>query len=104
MVKMPTIPHIPLRKKTGTWLRTQSAVLDWLMNDTSPQRRFLDNLLVELCERFDHRCYPRGSLYNGSRHPAPAVETRPHLRPTGMPDATSTPSLPPVSQGPVFRA
>ncbi len=67
---MSTISHFPARSSAGTWPIERRSVLDWLMNETSSQR-FLDNLLVEMCERLVVAGVPvgRSSLHLRIQHP-----------------------------------
>lgn len=64
-----TVSHLP-RTRSGSWPHKRRAVLDWLMNDTSAQR-FLDNLLVDMCERLvaDGISVARSSLHLRIQHP-----------------------------------
>jgi adenylate cyclase len=65
-----TISQFPSRKSVGIWPSERRSVLDWLMNETSSQR-FLDNLLVEMCERLVGEGVPvaRSSLHLRIQHP-----------------------------------
>ena len=67
---MTTISQFPSRKSVGIWPSERRSVLDWLMNETSSQR-FLDNLLVEMCERLVGEGVPvaRSSLHLRIQHP-----------------------------------
>ncbi|NLS07767.1 adenylate/guanylate cyclase domain-containing protein [Rhizobium sp. P32RR-XVIII] len=67
---MTIISHFPSPESIGTWPRERRPVLDWLMNETSSQR-FLDNLLVEMCERLVAAGIPvaRSSLHLRIQHP-----------------------------------
>jgi len=67
---MSTITHLPGHSQVGTWPRERRPVLDWLMNETRSQR-FLDNLLVELCERLlaEGVSVARSSLHLRIQHP-----------------------------------
>jgi adenylate cyclase len=67
---MNTILSFPSRESGGKWPNERRAVLDWLMNETSSQR-FLDNLLVEMCERLVRDGVPvaRSSLHLRIQHP-----------------------------------
>lgn len=67
---MTTISHFSARRSVGIWPSERRAVLDWLMNETSSQR-FLDNLLVEMCERLVGEGVPvaRSSLHLRIQHP-----------------------------------
>lgn len=67
---MSTVSHLPPRKSTGLWPVERRPVLDWLMNETSSQR-FLDNLLIDLCERLVGEGIPvgRSSLHLRIQHP-----------------------------------
>lgn len=67
---MHTIPRIPPLAGAGVWPIQRRAVLDWLMNETSSQR-FLDNLLLDLCERLiaDEVPVARSSLHLRIQHP-----------------------------------
>ncbi|QND50727.1 adenylate/guanylate cyclase domain-containing protein [Phyllobacterium sp. 628] len=54
----------------GVWPAKRSELLDWLMIETRDQR-FIDNILVELCERLDavHIPVARASLHLRIQHP-----------------------------------
>ncbi len=67
---MSPITTMPSRPKPGIWPSERRPILDWLMNETSSQR-FLDNLLVELCERLVLEGVPvdRSSLHLRIQHP-----------------------------------
>jgi adenylate cyclase len=67
---MNAILNFPSRKNGGKWPADRRVVLDWLMNETSSQR-FLDNLLVEMCERLigDGVSVARSSLHLRIQHP-----------------------------------
>ncbi len=67
---MSTISHLPLQKSVGRWPVKRRPVLDWLVNETRSQR-FLDNLLVDLCERLISEGIPveRSSLHLRIQHP-----------------------------------
>lgn len=54
----------------GSWPTKQSKILDWLMNDVHDQR-FIDNILVELCERMRAIGVPiaRSTMHFRTLHP-----------------------------------
>lgn len=54
----------------GTWPARRRKVLDWLVNDTQPQR-FIDNILIEMCERLVDAGVPVGrvSFHFQTNHP-----------------------------------
>ncbi|MBA8881601.1 adenylate/guanylate cyclase domain-containing protein [Phyllobacterium myrsinacearum] len=54
----------------GVWPAQKSALLDWLMIETREQR-FIDNILVEMCERLGKAGIPvgRASLHFRIQHP-----------------------------------
>jgi adenylate cyclase len=64
------ISHLTSHKGIGKWPVERRTVLDWLMKETSSQR-FLDNLLVDLCERLVLEGIPvgRSSLHLRIQHP-----------------------------------
>jgi adenylate cyclase len=64
------ISHFPPGTTDGKWPLERRAVLDWLVNETYSQR-FLDNLLVDLCERLVAGGVPvaRSSLHLRIQHP-----------------------------------
>jgi adenylate cyclase len=59
-----------LEEDDGSWPTKRRKVLDWLVNDTS-QQRFIDNILVEMCERLMEAGVPvdRASLHFQTNHP-----------------------------------
>jgi adenylate cyclase len=67
---MNTVLNFPFQKDGGQWPTDRRVVLDWLMNETSSQR-FLDNLLVEMCERLNGEgvSVARSSLHLRIQHP-----------------------------------
>ncbi|NLR98014.1 adenylate/guanylate cyclase domain-containing protein [Rhizobium sp. P38BS-XIX] len=54
----------------GIWPTKQSKILDWLMNDVREQR-FIDNILVELCEKMRAAGIPiaRSTMHFRTLHP-----------------------------------
>ncbi|MFK0164117.1 adenylate/guanylate cyclase domain-containing protein [Rhizobium sp. NPDC090279] len=54
----------------GSWPTKQSKILDWLMNDVREQR-FIDNILVELCEKMRAVGIPigRATMHFRTHHP-----------------------------------
>lgn len=56
--------------RDGVWPERRSAVLDWLITGTRDQR-FMDNILVEMCERLSEAGMPlaRASLHFQTNHP-----------------------------------
>jgi adenylate cyclase len=54
----------------GNWPTKQSKILDWLMNDVRDQR-FIDNILVELCEKMQAIGVPvaRATMHFRTLHP-----------------------------------
>ncbi|KAA1180469.1 adenylate/guanylate cyclase domain-containing protein [Rhizobium tropici] len=58
------------RDDSGNWPTRQSKILDWLMNDVRDQR-FIDNILVELCEKMRASGIPvaRASMHFRTLHP-----------------------------------
>lgn len=54
----------------GNWPTKQSKILDWLMNDVRDQR-FIDNILVELCEKMRIAGIPvaRATMHFRTLHP-----------------------------------
>ncbi|MGO4452023.1 adenylate/guanylate cyclase domain-containing protein [Phyllobacterium sp. TAF24] len=58
------------RASDGIWPMQRSALLDWLMIETREQR-FIDNILVEMCEKLEAAGIPvaRASLHFRIQHP-----------------------------------
>ncbi|MGV1837124.1 adenylate/guanylate cyclase domain-containing protein [Rhizobium rhizogenes] len=57
-------------ERDGTWPTKRSKILDWLIQDTREQR-FIDNILVDLCERLRAAGVPvgRATLHFRTLHP-----------------------------------
>ncbi|MDM9629681.1 adenylate/guanylate cyclase domain-containing protein [Rhizobium sp. S152] len=56
--------------REGIWPSERNGILDWLINDTRDQR-FIDNILVEMCERLREAGIPvaRSTLHFRTHHP-----------------------------------
>jgi adenylate cyclase len=63
-------PFAPSRVEPGRWPARRTAILDWLMRETSGER-FIDNLLVQLCDRLVEAGIPlsRSTLNFRIQHP-----------------------------------